>query len=221
MKIISFKLLIALMFIAALTVSALAFSTPDEPVLGDNEPLLVDDETIVTDTEMLEEVLIGDDEKATIMETIDFNSKTIPLTESVKAVIDNATLNDGINIKFEEWEASSNDKQMVNRDAALKTAFTYTMGMGPQPASADAINVVLVKFSDIVLRKLPASDISLIEIPVWLVTVENIRVFRHGGDMVEGESEPDRTVLVDANVVVDAYSGDILQVIAYGTNMQK
>jgi hypothetical protein len=125
----------------------------------------------------------------------------------VEAVLNNVQLNDNINYKFTEWETSYQDAKMIGRDAALKIALPQLQNMAARADNANNvsnINIVLLKFSDLVMPIVPETGFSLTEIPVWLVTVEKIEFVRHG----PGKGTTPGVV----HVIIDAYGGEeILQ----------
>lgn len=203
MKKIGLKLLVIVAVFVTLTVSVLALQTTEDQALAGDTIMIADDE--------LSEVLVIADENIIITDTVDFNGKAISLSESVNAVTDNVQLKED-NFAITKWETSSNDAKMVDRDIALRTAITEVLGMTASEAYAEKVNIALVKFSNLILPKLPETDISLTEIPVWFVTFERIDIKR--GSSIPRE-KPDTAPAI-VHVIVDAYSGNWLMTTAYG-----
>jgi hypothetical protein len=203
MKRISYKLIIIIVVFVTLTVSALALHVPEDQTLGD-------DAVMIPDEELSEEPMMTNDEYVN-SDMIDFNGKTVPLTESMKAVVDNIILKES-GYEITEWKISSNDAKMIDRDTALETALTEVQKMAARQAYAEKVNIALVKFSNLILPKIPESDISLTEIPVWLVTFENVEI-RRGSSMPREEPATAPAVV---HVIIDAYSGEWLITRYYG-----
>ena len=219
MQKISYKLLIVLVIIVTLALSALALALSEEPVISVeetiieiiSEPVIPDDEAMITDTVLLEELMLADEE-IMIIDTIEIHGKTIPLTESVKDVPDISLLKEEHFIEFTDWEASTDDIRMVDRDTALKAALPMLHAISVGVDAAEKANIALIKFSDLVLKADPESGASFTDIPVWLVTVEKLETRKHGPGPTD---DSPNTAISIVDVVVDAYSGEILTVFAY------
>ena len=156
------------------------------------------------------------DRNTIVRNVIEFNGKPISLSESVR-VLDDAYFKDN-NWKIVEWENifdDSLDTKMVDRDTAVKTALPDIHRIAADNANVKNVNVILVKFSDLKMPVIPESDISQTEIPVWLVTVENIELVRRSSH-IKDENEPPVTAPSVVHYVVEAYSGEIFQVLGYG-----
>jgi hypothetical protein len=203
MKRISYKLIVIVAVFVTLTVSAVALQAPENQIVAG-------DAVMVAEKELSEEPTIADEE-STVIDWIDFNGKTVPLTESVKAVVDNSILKES-GYEIVEWELSHNDVTMIDRDTALKTALIEVQNKAAKQAFAEKVNITLVKFSNLVLPMIPETDISLTEIPVWLVTFKNIEI-RRGSSI---ESEEPVTAPAVVHVIINAYSGEWLITRYYG-----
>jgi len=221
MKKNGYYLVFASTILAMLTVFALALASCKGAVFANNETMFIDAETreepVLANDRAMDAGIKTPEERAlaneaTIFtETIDFNGKAVPLTETVETVADNARLKEE-DWEITVWEDGSNDAQMVDRDAALKTALADVQAMAVRQADAGSVNIVLVEFSDLAMPMVPGTSIPLTRIPVWLITVDNIEIRKRGPGREDGSKN---TALSTVHVVVDAYSGEILEAVYY------
>lgn len=118
-------------------------------------------------------------------ETIDVGGRTVPLLNDIEAF----TSRSGNELAAQPPEDSANT---IDRKTALDAALTRANGLEPS-----AVNAVLASFTD---------NAQLKDAPAWLVTFQDVMMDTQGG---AGE------VLADSTVVIDAYTGEILEVISY------
>lgn len=145
-----------------------------------------------------------------VQNMIDVNGEDVVLTQSVETVVNSDELADyGFIISAIDNNSNisvMSDDVYIDQKSAINASVERVEMM--TSSSADAVNAVLVNFSDTDTQVLPDTDISLMNIPVWLVTFDNVQITRghiHGTD----------TVNAKVNVVVDAYSGEVLEVFSY------
>ena len=167
-----------------------------------------------TDTEGHEGLDIVDNEEI-ITGIYNFEGAALSITESAKLVIDNNRLNDRKSNEFSKWAASTSDAEMIDRDAILEVALPKVFGRAAisNAEPIDKVNIALVKYSNLVMSALSETGKPLTDIPVWVVTVEKINVYRRGGSISREEAV---TALYDLHIVFDAYSGEELFSMAYG-----
>lgn len=118
-------------------------------------------------------------------ETVDIGGNTVPLLNDIEALASRS----GNNLGVQPLKDSAN---AIDRKAALDTALTRATGLEPS-----AVNAVLASFTD---------NAQLNDAPAWLVTFQDVMMDTQGG---AGK------ILADSTVVIDAYTGEILEVISY------
>ncbi len=141
--------------------------------------------------------------------TIQVNGQTAVLTASTAHIADNETIKEhGFLLSPLEDHSSAMNEEVpyISQQDALSRALERVQVMTQD--GADAVNIALVTFSDTETPFLPEANLSLTNVPVWLVSFENIMVPRGN----QGKTDP---VQAHVNVVVDAQSGQILEVFSY------
>lgn len=118
-------------------------------------------------------------------ETVDVGGNTVTLLNDIEALASRS----GNNLGVRPLKDSANT---IDRKAALDTALTRTNGLEPS-----AVNAILASFTD---------NAQLNDAPAWLVTFQDVMMDTQGG---AGD------ILADSTVVIDAYTGEILEVISY------
>jgi hypothetical protein len=108
--------------------------------------------------------------------------------------------NHGLEIK-EQKEATKIDKVEAITQAQKI--------VGSAGNKAEKVTAVLVKFTDKETPKVPESNITLQDYPVWIVTFHGVNMPRHGK---KGGNTSD--VYADSNVVIDASTGAFIEMIA-------
>jgi hypothetical protein len=79
---------------------------------------------------------------------------------------------------------------------------------------AKKITGALVKYTNKEVSKLPNSNITLQNYPVWIITFEGVHMKKNGPKSIKlGTSD----VLADTNVIIDANSGEMIEIISYSS----
>ena len=140
--------------------------------------------------------------------TVSYQGKEIPLTQDFSLLAEDAFLQEK-EWEIEPWpERATNE--MVDAEAAWEAATQDLDVIGAEEAIPESVNIVLVKFSDPNMQVIPGTDIPLTEIPVWLVTVKGFDCLRTGSTIGTFVSK------TNLYYAIDAYSGDILEIIGQG-----
>jgi len=84
---------------------------------------------------------------------------------------------------------------------------------------AKKITAIKVKFTDNETPQLPEKSIELKDYPVWIVTFHGVILEKHG-PKTKIKAVKDNTVLADMNVVIDANSGEELEIFSYPSVMK-
>lgn len=142
--------------------------------------------------------------------TVVFMQKEAALTGSVEEVKSSTHFED-YGYKIEELSDSEPDgaeANMISREKALEIAVSEVEQMAR--SEAKSINAVSVRFTDPETDHVPNTDKSLKDIPVWLVTFNDVTIERGGpaGDY-------DRSITADINVVIDIETGEVLEIISH------
>ncbi len=139
-----------------------------------------------------------------------FMQKETELTGSVGEIKTETNL-ESYGYKVAELAASeiaAAEGKMISRDKALAIAVQEAESIAKSEASS--VNAVCVKFTDPETDTVPNTKISLNEIPVWLVTFNDVTLERGGpaGDY-------DRSIKADINVVIDLETGEVFEIISH------
>lgn len=94
---------------------------------------------------------------------------------------------------------------MIARDTAIETAAKHLENMTSSVPSS--VNAVLAGFTDSELVSVPETGRTMQDVPSWVVTFRDVRLDSQGGA---------GSLLADSVMVVDAYTGELLEVVSYG-----
>lgn len=130
--------------------------------------------------------------------------KTVPLTESAQVLSDSS--DHGFSVaELAPESVQSNDSSMIDRDSAIAIAIKHLEAMTDSAPSS--VNAVLAEFTDNETSAATESGKALCDLPAWVVTFSDVTLAAQGSG---------GTVLADSTMVVDAYTGELLEVISYG-----
>lgn len=101
-------------------------------------------------------------------------------------------------------EYSENTK--ISKKEAIELAKTYSGEL--QLKKATKVTAVKAKFTDNKITKLPNSNISLRDYPVWIVTFYGVEIPRRDESII----------IADRNIVIDCNTGDELESFMYPHN---
>lgn len=130
-----------------------------------------------------------------------------PVTESLSVLTDNPQF---VQHGFQVRAVSDAEDPVIDRNTAIATAVEEAAAQARTETSAASVNAVLVDFTDTETPVLPETGVSMTNVRVWIVTFSGVTMAR--GGPAGAQAEP---VLADLNVVIDAYSGEILETFAY------
>lgn len=134
--------------------------------------------------------------------TVSYQGKDIPLTQDFSLLAEDAFLQEN------GWQLIAGEEdssRMIDQEAAWEAASQDLANRGAQDALPESVNMVLVQCSG--LSSAPAESDA---VPAWLVTVKGFDCLRSGSTT---ETFVSKTNLYYA---IDAYSGDILEIIGQG-----
>ena len=134
-----------------------------------------------------------------VSDTVSVCERSVPLTEALPAPADTADHGFSVTeLTSESTQAAGNT--MVDRDAAISVAAKHLEAMTSSAPSS--VNAVLASFTDN-----ESAGRALRNAPAWVITFSDVTLAAqgHGGD-----------ILADSTMVIDAYSGELLEVISYG-----
>lgn len=108
---------------------------------------------------------------------------------------------------------STSSQPRITREAAIRAA----RGV-PAAAPAQSVFATLIQLSSRPGTSVDATQ--LVGRPLWLITVQGVTIHRHGGSGLRGtapaiETSTDPTAHHELNVLVDASSGDIVEMFSY------
>ena len=183
----------------------------------------VSTEAGLVETEASSEHALSED--ATIRDTIECNGVSVPLTESIKVVVDDDQVQES------RWQVTELEENsvfstqadenraktgMIDPDAALKFVLDDIETKTPEHAAPEYVNIVLVEFTDLnLISQTNLSKSSQTAYPVYLITVKNVEAIRRNSQ-VRNENQPPIIAISTFHYVLDAYTGDIRQMMAYG-----
>lgn len=133
-----------------------------------------------------------------------------PVTESLAVLTDNPQfVQHGFKVRaVSDAAAPLAEDAMIDRDTAIETATAAAQARAETGAAA--VNAVLADFTDTETPVLPERNVSMTNVRVWIVTFSGVTMERGGPAGTQAE-----TVRADFNVVLDAQSGEILEMFAY------
>jgi len=182
----------------------------------------VSTEALLVETEAPREHVLS--ESSTIRDTIECNGVSVPLTESIKVVVDDAKVNESRwqvaeleeNSVFSTQAAENRVKTgMIDPDVALEIALYDIEAWILEHAIAENINIVLVTFADsYLIAQTEISKHNQTTYPAYIITFKNIEAIRRTSQ-VSNENQPPIIAISTFHYVIDAYTGDIRQMMAY------
>lgn len=104
------------------------------------------------------------------------------------------------------------DNTVVSREEAIQKARTDA---GSESQQAKKISAMKVKFTDNETPRLPEKEIILKDYPVWIVTFHGVDISRNGPGFRLDNTGASNTVFCDMNVVIDAKTGETLEIFSY------
>ncbi len=138
-----------------------------------------------------------------VLDTVSVCDRSVPLTGTLQALTDASEQGFSVaELAAESVQSSGN--AMIGRDAALSVASKHLEAMTSSAPSS--VNAVLASFTDNESAVINESGRTLQNAPAWLVTFSNVTLASQGGG----------TVLANSTMVIDAYSGELLEVISCG-----
>ena len=139
-----------------------------------------------------------------VLDTVSVCDESVPLTGILRAPADPADCGFSVaELAAESVQSSGN--AMIDRDAALSVASKHLEAMTSSAPSS--VNAILASFTDNESAVINESGRVLRNAPAWVITFSDVTLASqgHGGD-----------ILADSTMVIDAYSGELLEVISYG-----
>lgn len=139
-----------------------------------------------------------------VSDTVSVCERSVPLTEALPAPAD--TADHGFSVtELTSESTQSAGNTTVDRDAAISVAAKHLEAMTSSAPSS--VNAVLASFTDNESASINESGRALRNAPAWVITFSDVTIAAqgHGGD-----------ILADSTMVIDAYSGELLEVISYG-----
>lgn len=142
-----------------------------------------------------------------VLDTVSVCDESVPLTGTLQALTDRVDPADrGFSVaELAAESVQSSGNAMIDRDAALSVASKHLEAMTSSAPSS--VNAILASFTDNESAVINESGRTLQNAPAWVVTFTNVTLTTHGNG---------GTVLADSTMVIDAYSGELLEVISYG-----
>lgn len=152
----------------------------------------------------------SDADETAAPQTVTFRDAEIPATESLAVLTDNPQfVQHGFKVRaVSDAAAPLAEDAMIDRDTAIETATAAAQARAETGAAA--VNAVLADFTDTETPVLPERNVSMTNVRVWIVTFSGVTMERGGPAGTQAE-----TVRADFNVVLDAQSGEILEMFAY------
>ena len=145
-------------------------------------------------------------DKEQVKDVISVNDESVPLTEAIEASSRASTDDYGFSVsELSPVGTQAADAQMIDRDTAIKTATKHLENMTAYVPSS--VNAVLAGFTDSELVSVPETGRTMQNVPSWVVTFHDVRLDSQGGA---------GSLTADSVMVVDAYTGELLEVISYG-----
>lgn len=138
--------------------------------------------------------------------TVSVHDTSVPLTGTVDALTNSTNIQEhGFSIsEFSPISTQSADVQIISQEAAITAATNRLEAMTSSTPST--INAVLASFTDNELVSVPETGGTLQNVPAWIITFQDVTITAQGNGA---------SVLADSTVVIDAYTGEILEVISY------
>ena len=139
-----------------------------------------------------------------VLDTVSVCDESVPLTGILRAPADPADCGFSVaELAAESVQSSGN--AMIDRDAALSVASKHLEAMTSSAPSS--VNAILASFTDNESAVINESGRVLRNAPAWVITFSDVTLASqgHGGD-----------ILADSTMVIDAYSGELIEVISYG-----
>lgn len=139
-----------------------------------------------------------------VLDTVSVCDESVPLTGILRAPADPADCGFSVaELAAESVQSSGN--AMIDRDAALLVASKHLEAMTSSAPSS--VNAILASFTDNESAVINESGRVLRNAPAWVITFSDVTLASqgHGGD-----------ILADSTMVIDAYSGELIEVISYG-----
>lgn len=144
--------------------------------------------------------------KEQVKDVVSVNDESVPLTEAIEASSRASTDAYGFSVsELSPVGIQAADAQMIARDTAIETAAKHLENMTSSVPSS--VNAVLAGFSDSELVSVPETGRTMQDVPSWVVTFRDVRLDSQGGA---------GSLLADSVMVVDAYTGELLEVVSYG-----
>ena len=142
-----------------------------------------------------------------VLDTVSVCDESVPLTGTLRALTDRVDPADrGFSVaELAAESVQSSGNAMIDRDAALLVASKHLEAMTSSAPSS--VNAILASFTDNESAVINESGRTLQNAPAWVVTFTNVTLTTQGNG---------GTVLADSTMVIDAYSGELLEVISYG-----
>ncbi len=142
-----------------------------------------------------------------VLDTVSVCDESVPLTGTLQALTDRVDPADrGFSVvELAPESVQSSGNAMIDRDAALSVASKHLEAMTSSAPSS--VNAILASFTDNESAVINESGRTLQNAPAWVITFRNVTLATQGraGD-----------ILADSTMVIDAYSGELLEVISYG-----
>ena len=142
-----------------------------------------------------------------VSDTVSVCDESVPLTGTLRALTDRVDPADrGFSVaELAAESVQSSGNAMIDRDAALSVASKHLEAMTSSAPSS--VNAILASFTDNESAVINESGRVLLNAPAWVITFSDVTLASqgHGGD-----------ILADSTMVIDAYSGELIEVISYG-----
>ena len=142
-----------------------------------------------------------------VLDTVSVCDESVPLTGTLRALTDRVDPADrGFSVaELAAESVQSSGNAMIDRDAALSVASKHLEAMTSSAPSS--VNAILASFTDNESAVINESGRTLQNAPAWVITFSDVTLSSqgHGGD-----------ILADSTMVIDAYSGELIEVISYG-----
>lgn len=142
-----------------------------------------------------------------VLDTVSVCDESVPLTGTLQTLTDRVDPADrGFSVaELAAESVQSSGNAMIDRDAALSVASKHLEAMTSSAPSS--VNAILASFTDNESAVINESGRTLQNAHAWVVTFTNVTLTTQGNG---------GTVLADSTMVIDAYSGELLEVISYG-----
>ncbi|WP_287007121.1 hypothetical protein [Candidatus Aquicultor secundus] len=111
------------------------------------------------------------------------------------------------------------DQTKIDEATAIKKA-KEVAGIDVDRQAAESAEVrttaAKVRFTNNQGPRIPGKNIVLRDYPCWVVTFHNVTLLKNGpGPSTEPGPQETPTVIADENVVIDANSGEVLEIVSY------